>query len=115
MLKPSKDSQPRLYAFFVLYFLYEQGELSGYEIARTIKQRTRGYFSSTPGNIYPVLKNLEENGLIESKKPLGTRNKILYGITPQGRKVLVEMAATYKERFERITSFFDKVINDTLQ
>lgn len=114
MLKPPKESEPRLYAFFVLYFLYEKGELSGYEIAKTIKERTRGYFSSTPGNIYPVLKELEEKSFVESRNPSGIRKKICYRITEEGRKSLVEMAGRYKERFERIISFFDNVINKSV-
>lgn len=103
----------RLYAFFVLYLLHERGELSGYELAKAIKERTKGYFSATPGNIYPVLRDLEEKGLVESSKPVGKRRKILYRITSKGRTALPDMAITYKERFERITSFFDKVIKDT--
>ena len=112
MVSPPKESEHRMYAFFVLYFLHEQGELSGYSLAKTIKERTRGYFSSTFGNIYPVLKNLEEKGLVEPGTPIGKRKKILYKITPDGKITLVELAKTFKDRFERITLFFDKVITD---
>lgn len=112
---PLKESEHRMYAFFVLYFLYEQGELSGYELAKTIKERTRGYFSSTFGNIYPVLKDLGKGGLVESSDPVGKRKKILYRITSKGRTALVDLAKTYKDRFEKITSFFEKVINEAHQ
>ena len=56
-----------MYAFFVLYFLKEQKELSGYGLSKMIKERTRGYFSSTAGNVYPVLEDLENQGRARSK------------------------------------------------
>jgi len=108
----ARESEVRMYGFFVLYFLGEAGELSGYELAKTIKDRTRGYFSSTAGNIYPVLRDLEQNGLVKSGNPVGKRRKTLYRITARGRKSLLDLAKTYKERFERITSFFDKVTTE---
>ncbi len=110
-----KESEHRMYSFFVLYFLHEKGELSGYELAKTINERTRGYFSSTFGNIYPVLKNLEEKRLVEPSATIGKRKKILYKITPEGKITLVDLAKTYKDRFEKITSFFEKVISETHQ
>lgn len=112
MESESKEPKYRMYSFFVLYFLSEQGELSGYDLANTIKSRTHGYFSSTFGNIYPTLKNLEKNELIRSKVSIGKRKKILYAITPKGKTALVELARRYKERFEKITYFFDKILQD---
>lgn len=108
------ESEPRMYGFFVLYFLHEQGDLSGYKLAKIIKERTKGYFSSTPGNIYPVLQSLEKKGLVQSSKPIGKRKKILYKITPKGMTALRDLAKIYKERFEKITSFFDKVVKNSL-
>jgi DNA-binding PadR family transcriptional regulator len=90
----------KLYAFFVLYVLNEQGELSGYRIAKIITEITEGYFSPTPGNIYPVL----------GTEPGGRRRKILIEITPAGEAALLDFAKRNKERFEKITFFFDKVI-----
>ena len=115
MPRAERESGVRMYGFFVLYFLHEKGQLSGYELAKTIRDRTRGYFSSTPGNIYPVLRELEETGFVKPGMALGKRGKTPYRITPSGRKSLVNLAKTYKERFERITSFFDKVIRETLR
>jgi len=106
----------KLYAFFVLYVLRVQGELSGYRIAKIITEITEGYFSPTPGNIYPVLGSLEQSGFVKAKKSKapgtepGSRRKILIEITPAGEAALLDFAKRNKERFEKITFFFDKVI-----
>jgi DNA-binding PadR family transcriptional regulator len=107
----------QLYAFFVLYVLRQQGELSGYRIAKIITEITEGHFSPTPGNIYPVLGSLERRGYVKAKKSEAAgkesgsrRRKILIKITPAGEAALFDFAKRGKERFEKITFFFDKVI-----
>ena len=70
MHKISEESKPRMNAFLVLYFLHEQKELSGYAIAKTIKERMEGYISSTAGNVYPVLEDLVRKGLIRGNQAL---------------------------------------------
>lgn len=108
-----KKSKLRMYAFFVLYFLNERDSLSGYELGNLIKEKTHEYFSATAGNVYSVLKDLQNKGYISSEEPVGGREKVQYKITANGRKVLRESAIHYKERFEHIMQFFDKVINET--
>ncbi len=112
----------KLYAFFVLYVLHDRGRLSGYKITKTINEITNGLFSSTPGNIYPVLTNLEELRLIEpakpedaSNEPVGRRKKILVQITPAGEEALLDVARRNKEKAERSLFFFNKVIEDASQ
>jgi DNA-binding PadR family transcriptional regulator len=107
----------KLYAFFVLYVLHQQGELSGYRIAKIITEITEGYFSPSPGNIYPVLGSLEQRGFVKAKKskaartePGGRRRKSLIEITPAGEAALFDFAKRGKERFGKITFFFDKVV-----
>ncbi|NJD54501.1 MAG: PadR family transcriptional regulator [Candidatus Methanoperedens sp.] len=107
-----KQSKLRMYAFFVLYFLNERSSLSGYELGNLIKEKTHGYFSATAGNVYSVLKDLENKGYISSEEPVGGREKVQYNITLDGKKALRESALQYKERFEHIMQFFDKVINE---
>ncbi|HYA33545.1 MAG TPA: PadR family transcriptional regulator [Candidatus Bathyarchaeia archaeon] len=107
----------RLYAFFVLYVLHQWGALSGYAIAKLINEITDGYFSPTPGNIYPVLANLEALGLTQPKKPtaadkesVSRRRKTIVEITAAGEEALLDFAKRDKERFEKIASFFDQVL-----
>jgi len=108
-----KKSELRMYAFFVLYFLNEHKSLTGYELGNLIKEKTRGYFSATAGNVYSVLKDLEDKGYVSSEEPTGGRGKIRYSITINGKKALRESARIYKERFGNIVQFFDKVLNES--
>lgn len=108
-----KKSELRMYAFFVLYFLNEHKSLTGYELGNLIKEKTRGYFSATAGNVYSVLKDLEEKGYASSEEPVGGRGKIRYNITIDGKKALHESARIYKERLESIVQFFDKVLKES--
>jgi len=107
----------QLYAFFVLYVLHRQGELSGYRIAKIITEITEGYFSPTPGNIYPVLGSLKRRGYVTTKKSKAAgkasgdrRRKILIEITPAGEGALFDFAKRNKEKFEMIISFVNKVV-----
>ncbi|NJD01278.1 MAG: PadR family transcriptional regulator [Ruminiclostridium sp.] len=109
-----KKSELRMYAFFVLYFLNEHKLLTGYELGNLIKERTRGYFSATAGNVYSALKDLEKKGYVSSEEPTGGRGKIRYSITINGKGALCESAKIYKERFENIIQFFDKVLNESI-
>lgn len=108
-----KRNQLRMYAFFVLYFLNERKSLTGYELGNLIKEKTHGHFSATAGNVYSVLKDLDEKGYVSNEEPVGGRGKIRYSITINGKRVLRESAKIYKERFENIVQFFDKVLNES--
>src|SRR5262245_60273945 len=53
----------------------------GYELIKTIEERSGGFYSPSPGVIYPALTFLEEIGQAHVAQD-GTRK--LYSITPQG-------------------------------
>lgn len=65
--------------------------LHGYGIIKEIKSKSGDCCSVTVGTIYPILKTLESEGLIESEKVSARgREKIVYKITAKGEKVLAE-------------------------
>lgn len=69
---------------FLTLRMISKKEISGEEISEEIKKR-KGCKPS-PGTIYPVLKNLRENGLIKERKSKGKLKK--YQITVKGKKEL---------------------------
>ncbi|TCT08236.1 PadR family transcriptional regulator [Aquabacter spiritensis] len=54
----------------------------GYEIIKVIEEKTAGWYSPSPGVVYPTLTFLEEAGYVTAE-PDGAKKR--YAITPEGR------------------------------
>ncbi|MFX1506923.1 MAG: PadR family transcriptional regulator [Promethearchaeota archaeon] len=54
-----------------------------YQITKEIFTITQGQLSIATSNIYPILKNLKEEGMISENKDIKTR-RIMYHITKKG-------------------------------
>ena len=64
---------------------------SGYDIKALTDKSTRFFWAASYGQIYPELKRLAKQGLVEgSDEPQGGRRRTVYRITGEGRKVLAE-------------------------
>jgi DNA-binding PadR family transcriptional regulator len=59
----------------------------GYEIIKLIEEKTAGWYSPSPGVVYPTLTYLEEAGYVTVETE-GTKK--LYTITPEGRAYIEE-------------------------
>ena len=57
--------------------------MHGYEIIRTLEEKSRGIWRPSPGSVYPTLQLLEEQGLILGEDQQG---KKIYSITPKGEE-----------------------------
>ena len=99
-----------LYSFFVRYLLLTEGPLSGYEIAQLIKARSYGHFKATFGNVYPNLHELKERGDVIASEPTGGREKVIYTITDQGKRVLRAQALEQRKKIEQILKMMDEAI-----
>src|SRR5262245_15574606 len=65
--------------------------LSGYDIKAIVDRSTRFFWAASYGQIYPELRRLEADGLIDGKdEPSGGRRRRVYSLTPDGREALVE-------------------------
>jgi PadR family transcriptional regulator AphA len=75
----------------VVLGLLSKRPLSGYDIKAIVDRSTRFFWAASYGQIYPELRRLEADGLIEGKDtPTGERRRRVYELTPDGRKALVE-------------------------
>jgi PadR family transcriptional regulator AphA len=75
----------------VLLGLLASKPLSGYDIKTVVDRSTRFFWAASYGQIYPELKRLEEEGLVEGEdRPNGGRSRRVYTLTPAGREALVE-------------------------
>ncbi len=61
----------------------------GYELSKKIEDLTRGLVKGSPGSIYPVLKELKDEGYLEEDLVVEQgRAKKIYRLTPKGAQVL---------------------------
>jgi DNA-binding PadR family transcriptional regulator len=58
---------------------------TGYALRMVFETTPMGNYSSSPGSIYPALKSLEKQGLIEAQAT-GKRKSVLH-IAPEGRRL----------------------------
>ena len=68
---------------FLILFLLSKKPMNGQEIAKELEKR-RGEKPS-PGTIYPALKHLKEEGLIQERKK---GKAIIYTLTEEGKESL---------------------------
>jgi DNA-binding PadR family transcriptional regulator len=95
--------------FWIISILSKKSA-SGYQIMQNIEDCTNGVWKPTSGAIYPALDKLKEMRWIEGKKK-GSRNQIIYSLTPKGRELFNEM----KQKFiEHSKSFKFRNIIDSL-
>lgn len=89
--------------WYVLYLL-SNGEKRGIDIMEEMEKRSWGYWRPSPGSIYPLLKSLEQEGLIK-KAESG------YILTDEGREVM-GINRTGESKKEKSSERVDKAISD---
>ena len=73
----------------VILGLLSHEDLTGYEIKKRIDGAISFFWKGSFGNIYPALKDMENQGLItKSDTSVGERERITYHITKSGRNRL---------------------------
>ena len=80
--------------------LLEGQAAHGYELIKTIEERSGGFYSPSPGMIYPALTFLEEVGYAQSEHE-STRK--LYRITSEGRSHLSDHRVTADAILDALT------------
>lgn len=94
----------------ILGFLSRE-DLSGYDIKLRVDDSTRFFWAASYGQIYPELKRLEEEGLVEgTDSPHGGRARRVYRITDTGRTALaswiMDTGSTVELRHEGLLKVF---------
>ena len=63
--------------------------MSGYEIKQAVDQSTRFFWAASYGQIYPELRRLAREGLIEGEQAArGARRRTVYSLTSKGEEAL---------------------------
>jgi len=87
-----------------LAFIAEQPR-HGYEIIKLLEDKTAGWYSPSPGIVYPTLTYLEEAGYVTVQ---AEGAKKLYTITDEGRGYLEENRAFVDAVLERLSAIGEK-------
>lgn len=78
----------------------------GYEIIKVLEEKTSGWYSPSPGIVYPTLTYLEEAGYVTAEAD-GTKK--LYTITPEGRAYLEQNRDFVDSVLERFAVIGEKI------
>jgi PadR family transcriptional regulator, regulatory protein PadR len=89
------------------------GPLHGYGIAREIERRSGKSLQCREGTLYPVLRALEEEGLIAGEWQLtGERGKKVYSLTPEGAGALEQRTQTWTEFVDAVQRVLGGISDD---
>jgi PadR family transcriptional regulator PadR len=82
----------------LLFLIQEHGESYGYRLIRDIQERSRGFFRFKEGTVYPALRKLENEGLIQGtwKRLESGQERRYYRITARGRDSLRKKLAMWQ-------------------
>ena len=74
----------------LLFLINERGQTYGYRLIKEIAERSKGYFRFKEGTVYPALRKLENEGLIQGewKKLPNGQERRYYSMTDPGRELL---------------------------
>jgi PadR family transcriptional regulator PadR len=97
-----KDLRKGSARVLILAMLAEK-PMYGYQIAKELKRRSKGYFAFKEGTLYPALHGLEKDGLLTSQWEVVDKgpSRKYYHLTEDGRKSLTDSAeewATFSQR-----------------
>jgi DNA-binding PadR family transcriptional regulator len=81
--------------------LLNEGPRNGYQIMQEIEERSDGVWRPSPGSIYPVLQQLEDEGLVRTVETDGRKQ---YELTDAGHKVVSERDADATAPWDQMSS-----------
>jgi DNA-binding PadR family transcriptional regulator len=110
-----KEAQKGYIRIGVLILLSRK-PVHGYEIMKEIKARTKGFWSPTPGGVYPILADLEKARYIKGEWGTKSGRKIkIYKITHSGKLILKDALAKQSEITNNMYSLFKEFAVDVLK
>lgn len=84
---------------YVILRLLEEKPRHGYEIMKALEERLGGWYTPSPGTVYPTLQLLEDQGYVRAVE---TEGKKVYHITLEGEAFLREHREFTDDIFDRV-------------
>jgi DNA-binding PadR family transcriptional regulator len=88
---------------FVILDLLEEHPSYGYELIHALEERFHGFYSPSPGTIYPTLQWLEDLGYVTVSEQDGRK---MYAITDEGRRFLAASQPRVDEIWTRLRGWW---------
>lgn len=93
----------------LLGFLLHKG-MTGYDLSKELKRGTGYFYDSSYGSIYPALKKLEKQNLVEvTNETYKSKIKKVYNITDEGREYFNSWLSKPAEEFKLKYEFLAKI------
>jgi PadR family transcriptional regulator PadR len=84
--------------------LLSRRAMHGYEVVRSIRESTGERLAIGEGCIYPLLHRLESEGsLVARRERIQNRDRIIYAVSPLGRRRLAESTDNWRRVVEAVT------------
>ncbi|MEJ2186024.1 MAG: PadR family transcriptional regulator [Gemmatimonadota bacterium] len=90
---------------YMVLALLEEKAMHGYEVMQRLEDESGGYYSASPGSVYPVLQMLQDQGYVDSEEVEGKR---VYRITESGRAFLDEHRDRAEDVADRVSDFAER-------
>jgi DNA-binding PadR family transcriptional regulator len=97
---------------YVILELLKDKPRYGYEIIRELEERFQGFYTPSPGIVYPTLQYLEELGYVTAEVQEG---KKVYTITEAGRKFLEEKSEAQEDLKDRMKGWWETGMRQELR
>ncbi len=94
----------------ILSIIQDAGDagIHGYAILKVLEEKTNEMLVIEEGTLYPVLRKLEGNGILKSnKKKVDGRERKVYSLTENGKKINNHLAGFYSKLTEAISPLLD--------
>jgi PadR family transcriptional regulator PadR len=104
-----KDLRKGSARVLILAMLAEK-PMYGYQIAKELRRRSKGYFDFKEGTLYPALHAMERQGLLRSEWQVVDKgpSRKYYHLQEDGRKVLEDSAREWATFSSRLLSILQE-------
>jgi DNA-binding PadR family transcriptional regulator len=100
----AKEAYPRPYEVIV-YTAMKDGPAYGYQLAAYFRRMTGGHIKISYGTIYPLLRKMERNRIIRSRRD-GESGRVYYELTERGlqaeKAMIRKMTGLEKDMEEKL-------------
>jgi len=115
-LFPSKISTTSFLTIYILFLFGQKKTFYGKELIDAIEEKFQGRWKPSHGIVYPMLRDLEEQGLLiglwEQEDGNDKKTKRIYTITQKGREVFKQTVVEHKDVFVDSYEMMIQILKD---